>query len=127
MKDAPITESEIPSRSLWYSAHEYGPEVYNQEWFSAPNFPDNLPDIWRGHFWFIQSSTPSQVTLSSLPCLRKRRTTRRATVRSKRSTSSSSGGGKRVGTRRHSVGLRPHHRHSLEDGLWNEDMKMGVS
>ena len=53
VKDAPITESEIPSRSLWYSAHDYGPEVYNQEWFSAPNFPDNLPDIWRGHFWFI--------------------------------------------------------------------------
>lgn len=53
VKDTPITESELPLRNLWYSAHEYGPEVYNQDWFSAPNFPDNLPDIWRGHFWFI--------------------------------------------------------------------------
>jgi endoglucanase len=53
VKDAPITESDIPSKNLWYSAHEYGPEVYNQDWFSAPNFPDNMPDIWRKHFWFI--------------------------------------------------------------------------
>lgn len=21
--------------------------------FSDPSFPDNLPTIWRGHFWFI--------------------------------------------------------------------------
>lgn len=42
MKDVPITESEIPSKNLRYSAHEYGSEVYNQEWFSAPNFPAAL-------------------------------------------------------------------------------------
>lgn len=53
VKDYPITATEIPAKNLWYSAHEYGPEVYNQDWFSAANFPDNLPDIWRGHFWFI--------------------------------------------------------------------------
>lgn len=53
VKDYPITESDIPAKNLWYSAHEYGPEVYMQDWFSAANFPENMPDIWRGHFWFI--------------------------------------------------------------------------
>jgi aryl-phospho-beta-D-glucosidase BglC (GH1 family) len=51
--DHPITESEIPRRNLWYSIHEYGPEVYMQDWFTAPDFPDNLPAIWQKHFWFI--------------------------------------------------------------------------
>ena len=52
--DAPIGESEIAAANLWYSAHEYGPEVYAQSWFTAPNFPDNLPGIWDSKFWFIQ-------------------------------------------------------------------------
>jgi len=51
--DYPITTSEIPAKNLWYSAHEYGPEVYNQSWFSAADFPDNMPAIWAKHFWFI--------------------------------------------------------------------------
>jgi aryl-phospho-beta-D-glucosidase BglC (GH1 family) len=51
--DYPITTSEIPAKNLWYSAHEYGPEVYNQSWFSAADFPDNMPAIWSKHFWFI--------------------------------------------------------------------------
>lgn len=49
--DAPITE--IPAGNLWYSAHEYGPEVYNQPWFTAADFPNNLKDIWDKKFWFI--------------------------------------------------------------------------
>jgi endoglucanase len=51
--DAPITKDEIAPANLWYSAHEYGPEVYNQPWFSASGFPDNLPGIWDRKFWFI--------------------------------------------------------------------------
>ena len=38
---------------LVYSAHEYGPEVHAQPWFSAADFPDNLPSIWTRHFDFI--------------------------------------------------------------------------
>jgi endoglucanase len=51
--DFPITASEIAPANLWYSAHEYGPEVYNQPWFSAAGFPSNLPAIWDSKFWFI--------------------------------------------------------------------------
>ncbi len=38
---------------LMYSPHEYGPTVHNQPWFSAPDFPDNMPGIWQEHFNFI--------------------------------------------------------------------------
>jgi endoglucanase len=52
VRDAPITE--IPAANLWYSAHEYGPEVYNQPWFQSPDFPDNMQDIWDSKYWFVQ-------------------------------------------------------------------------
>lgn len=43
----------IKPEKLVYSPHEYGPEVYNQSWFSDPNFPNNMPQIWDTHFGFI--------------------------------------------------------------------------
>jgi len=52
--DHPIEDDEIPAESLWYSAHEYGPEVYAQPWFSSPDFPENLPAIWDSKFWFVE-------------------------------------------------------------------------
>jgi endoglucanase len=52
VKDYPITT--IPKANLMYSPHEYGPEVYNQPWFTASDFPNNLPGIWDQKFWFIQ-------------------------------------------------------------------------
>ena len=51
--DSPIADKDIPAKSLWYSAHEYGPEVYAQSWFSAPDFPSNMPGIWDSKFWFL--------------------------------------------------------------------------
>jgi aryl-phospho-beta-D-glucosidase BglC (GH1 family) len=33
-----------------YSVHDYPASVYNQPWFSAPNYPNNLPGVWD-HFW----------------------------------------------------------------------------
>ena len=42
----------IPEK-LVYSAHEYGPEVFAQEWFSSGAFPGNMAAIWRSHFGFI--------------------------------------------------------------------------
>ncbi len=51
VKEYPITQ--IPKANLVYSPHEYGPEVYPQDWFTAPDFPKNLPGIWDEKFWFI--------------------------------------------------------------------------
>ncbi|WP_205862621.1 glycoside hydrolase family 5 protein [Planosporangium thailandense] len=34
-----------PSK-LVYSAHDYGPGVYNQNWFTDKDFPKNMPAIW---------------------------------------------------------------------------------
>ena len=38
---------------LMYSPHEYGPTVFNQSWFSAPNFPNNMPAIWEANFNYL--------------------------------------------------------------------------
>jgi endoglucanase len=38
---------------LVYSAHDYGPGVYNQKWFQVVDFPYNLPEIWRYHWAYI--------------------------------------------------------------------------
>jgi aryl-phospho-beta-D-glucosidase BglC (GH1 family) len=49
----------VPNK-LVYSAHDYPSTVYNQEWFSHPNYPLNLPDHWRP-FWgylFEQNIAP---------------------------------------------------------------------
>jgi endoglucanase len=42
---------------LVYSAHDYGPEVYNQQWFRVPNPADlayTLPAIWQKHWAYLQ-------------------------------------------------------------------------
>jgi endoglucanase len=39
---------------LVYSPHDYGPGVYQQPWFRAPDFPDNLRPIWRHHWGYLQ-------------------------------------------------------------------------
>ena len=50
--DAPVRLS-APDK-LVYSAHDYGPGVYSQSWFSDPAFPSNLPDIWNSRWAFVQ-------------------------------------------------------------------------
>jgi aryl-phospho-beta-D-glucosidase BglC (GH1 family) len=40
-------------RKLMYSAHEYGPEVHEQPWFSDASFPSNLPALWTSKFDFL--------------------------------------------------------------------------
>jgi len=42
---------------LVYSPHVYGPSVANQPYFSAGDFPANMPAIWDDHFGFIPSTT----------------------------------------------------------------------
>jgi endoglucanase len=39
---------------LVYSAHDYGPEESGQAWLQAPNFPSNLPDVWRSRWAYLQ-------------------------------------------------------------------------
>lgn len=38
---------------LVYSPHEYGPGVFNQPWFSEPEFPGNLRDRWEIGFHYL--------------------------------------------------------------------------
>ena len=40
----------IPADRLVLSPHVYGPDVYNQPYFNAADFPNNLPAIWEAHF-----------------------------------------------------------------------------
>ncbi len=40
----------IPANKLVLSPHVYGPDVYQQSYFSAADFPDNMPAIWDAHF-----------------------------------------------------------------------------
>jgi endoglucanase len=42
----------VPNR-LVYSAHDYPASVYNQPWFSAPNYPNNLPGVWDIHWGYL--------------------------------------------------------------------------
>lgn len=44
-----------PSK-LVYSPHEYGPEVFNQKWFSDPNLASVLADRWQNGFGHISDS-----------------------------------------------------------------------
>lgn len=51
VKDHPIKLSK--PEKLLYSAHEYGPEVFQQDWFSEATFPGNLEAIWDNAFGFV--------------------------------------------------------------------------
>jgi endoglucanase len=39
---------------LVYSAHDYGPEESGQTWLQGPDFPANLPGVWRDHWAYLQ-------------------------------------------------------------------------
>src|SRR5258708_9466180 len=40
---------------LVYSAHDYGPEIYPQQWFYATDFPHNLPTLWQKYSAYLQT------------------------------------------------------------------------
>jgi len=46
---------------LMYSAHEYGPEVSEQDWFNAPNFPQNMPGIWQENYHYLYEEGTSPI------------------------------------------------------------------
>jgi len=53
VRTAPVNLS--ANNKLVYSPHEYGPEVYNQSWFSAANFPANMPAIMDTAWGFVRN------------------------------------------------------------------------
>jgi aryl-phospho-beta-D-glucosidase BglC (GH1 family) len=50
LTEAMFMPAAIQANRLVYSPHDYPQSVYNQDWFSAPNFPNNMPALWN-HFW----------------------------------------------------------------------------
>ncbi len=61
---API-ELALPGR-LVYSPHEYGPSVYPETWFFAPEYPSNLPAIWAYHWGFILQRNLGPVVIGEM-------------------------------------------------------------
>jgi endoglucanase len=51
-KDHPV-RLQTPNKVV-YSAHDYGPGVYNQNWFSAPDFPKNMAAIWDKQWGYLE-------------------------------------------------------------------------
>jgi endoglucanase len=49
------TPLDIPADRLVLSPHVYGPDVFNQAYFSAADFPNNMPAIWNSHFGDVQA------------------------------------------------------------------------
>jgi endoglucanase len=50
---APIDPKAIPTNKLVYSPHVFGPDIFNQPYFSAQQFPKNLPHIWDADFGYV--------------------------------------------------------------------------
>jgi endoglucanase len=60
-RSAPV-ELDVPARVV-YSPHDYGPDVYPQPWFSAIDFPNNLPTIWDEHWGYLANEQVAPVVL----------------------------------------------------------------
>jgi endoglucanase len=60
-QSAPV-ELDVPGRVV-YSPHDYGPGVYQQGWFSAPDFPNNLPAVWDAHWGYLAKQQLAPVVL----------------------------------------------------------------
>lgn len=48
---------------LVYSAHDYGPGVFQQRWFQEKEFPANMPAIWDAHWGYIVKENIAPVLL----------------------------------------------------------------
>ncbi len=59
--DYPVVLSD--STKLMYSAHDYGPTVSDQDWFSDESFPDNMPDIWETYFNYLNTDGISPILI----------------------------------------------------------------
>jgi endoglucanase len=63
VQNAPVRLN-VPNRVV-YSPHDYATSVFQQTWFSAPNYPNNLvPDVWRPNWGYIHESNIAPILLS---------------------------------------------------------------
>jgi endoglucanase len=46
-----------------YSPHDYPASVYAQTWFSAPNYPSNMPGVWDAHWGYLQKNNIAPIML----------------------------------------------------------------
>jgi endoglucanase len=60
-RSAPV-QLDVPGRVV-YSPHDYGPDVYDQPWFDAPDFPNNLPAIWDARWGYLAKEGIAPVVL----------------------------------------------------------------
>lgn len=51
------------SNKVVYSAHEYGPELSDQPWFHAPDFPNNLDQVWQTGWLYIANQNIAPVMI----------------------------------------------------------------
>lgn len=49
---ANLVRLSIPNRVV-YSPHDYPASVYGQPWFSAGNYPNNLPGVWDSYWGYL--------------------------------------------------------------------------
>jgi endoglucanase len=52
VKDHPV-QLNVPHR-LVYSAHDYPASLYEQSWFTAANYPQNLPAVWDKYWGYVK-------------------------------------------------------------------------
>jgi endoglucanase len=48
---------------LVYSAHDYSPKVWQQSWFSQPDFPANMPALWDATWGYLAKENRAPVLL----------------------------------------------------------------
>ncbi|GAA2614449.1 cellulase family glycosylhydrolase [Dactylosporangium fulvum] len=48
---------------LVYSAHDYSPKVWSQQWFNDPSFPDNMPALWDKQFGYLVKQNVAPVLM----------------------------------------------------------------
>jgi endoglucanase len=48
---------------LVYSAHDYSPKVFQQSWFSHPDFPANLPSLWDKMWGYLPAGKHAPLVL----------------------------------------------------------------
>eukprot|EP00966_Prymnesium_polylepis_P169584 3921327-Prymnesium_polylepis.1 len=61
---APVQLSDMTR--LVYSPHVYGPGVYNQDYFKAADFPNNIEAVWESHFGFVEKATGQPIVVGEM-------------------------------------------------------------
>ncbi|WP_368499777.1 cellulase family glycosylhydrolase [Herbiconiux sp. A18JL235] len=59
--DAPV-ELSVPGRVV-YSPHDYPGSIYAQSWFTAADYPANLPGVWDANWGYLATSGTAPVLL----------------------------------------------------------------